>query len=413
MTCTQQTLDQLVDEFDRWKCKEHELEKKDRAQQHRDDFVKRYARSKIDVLTPLDLYNPGPGNEYFFRSIAFTLTPLGGIGNPFPLAFREAAARIDRFRPLLRLALDDTASLASKIDADWGSILGFGGDNYNADRVIAKKIVATYYPDDTMPIFNQANMEHFVHYLHLDKEVLARNRHGKSYDRLLSGQKWELLTEALLDCKRDHERLRKEDNAYLMYVLYSGSSRPPNMGDWQCSANGRGKPPIPAPPSPVGSSLLESDPATGVAELQTGIKRGQRFCDSPEARRAIELCAVGSARKHLEARGWSVRDVSPENRGYDLHCTRNSRGDREVLMAEVKGTVGDGGEVVLTPNEVNHARSKYPNVGLIVVSGIRLSQTPGDTIEATGGNVREINPWAIGDGVLTPIAYKYALPRRV
>jgi len=41
------------------------------------------------------------------------------------------------------------------------------------------------------------------------------------------------------------------------------------------------------------------------------------------------------------------------------------------------------------------------------------TNTPCKTNNATGGNVREINPWAIGDGVLTPIAYKYALPRRV
>lgn len=79
-------------------------------------------------------------------------------------------------------------------------------------------------------------------------------------------------------------------------------------------------------------------------------------------------------------------------------------------MVEVKGQVGDGAKVLLTPNEVRHARARYPRVALIVVSGISLSQPPGQGVKADGGKVREINPWVLDDGRLAVVAYEYEPP---
>lgn len=68
----------------------------------------------------------------------------------------------------------------------------------------------------------------------------------------------------------------------------------------------------------------------------------------------------------------------------DLWCVR--KGEPE-LHVEVKGTTADGAEVLLTPNEVQHARSDYPNVALFVMARIEVGEAEGGTIEAFGGEV--------------------------
>ncbi len=78
--------------------------------------------------------------------------------------------------------------------------------------------------------------------------------------------------------------------------------------------------------------------------------RGQGFQLDQEAKVAIEALAMNLATEFY-SKAWNVEDVHG-TKSYDLICRR---GD-EVKHVEVKGTTTDGGEVILTPNEVRHAQ---------------------------------------------------------
>lgn len=91
-----------------------------------------------------------------------------------------------------------------------------------------------------------------------------------------------------------------------------------------------------------------------------------------EQNRRVERAALRFVRGRYEQRGYSVRDVSSENRGYDLLCRR--KGDEKHV--EVKGARAEGQRFVITANEykawkqdkrfvlalVTRALSKKPSV---------------------------------------------------
>jgi hypothetical protein len=143
-----------------------------------------------------------------------------------------------------------------------------------------------------------------------------------------------------------------------------------------------------------------------VAERAGKGQPGQGFQSSPELRRAIERRAMELAAAHYEALGWRVEDVSTKE-PYDLHCTR---ANGQELRVEVKGTTGDGAQVLLTPNEVEHARAHYPAVALFVVAHIVTDEVASGRQEASGGTVQIIEPWRVDDGVLVPVGYAYSVP---
>jgi hypothetical protein len=78
--------------------------------------------------------------------------------------------------------------------------------------------------------------------------------------------------------------------------------------------------------------------------------RSQGFLMSPAIKRAVELHAMELAIAHY-SRNWQVSDVHADH-PYDLECRR---GDR-VIYVEVKGSTSRGEAVIVTPNEVRHAR---------------------------------------------------------
>jgi hypothetical protein len=75
---------------------------------------------------------------------------------------------------------------------------------------------------------------------------------------------------------------------------------------------------------------------------------------------------------------------------------------------EVKGTTGEGNEVLLTPNEVEHAHVQYPHVALVVVSHISLTDEPEPV--ASGGRLQAVDPWKLDADQLEPIGYSYTVP---
>ncbi|UYN94376.1 MAG: DUF3883 domain-containing protein [Enhydrobacter sp.] len=154
-----------------------------------------------------------------------------------------------------------------------------------------------------------------------------------------------------------------------------------------------------------GSNILDTPEADAEAEsanaAETSLARsqGQGFARSAEERRAIEKQAMKVATAHFRDQGYAVEDVSAR-RSYDLLCERNGR----ELHVEVKGTTTNGSAVVLTYNEVKHARDPASSCALFVLHSIKL-----DRKKATGGQSRVLLPWELEQHQLTPICYTYRL----
>jgi hypothetical protein len=141
-------------------------------------------------------------------------------------------------------------------------------------------------------------------------------------------------------------------------------------------------------------------------EVPAGPSSGPgRATTSAEFKSAVEIHAVNYVSQHLEADGWDAKNVGLVE-SYDLRCAR----DNEVLHVEVKGTTGNGEAVVLTRNEVQHARDEYPDVALAVVSQIRVEMVADGKIVTSGGVLDLWFPWAIDDGHLECSVYRYAPP---
>ncbi len=129
---------------------------------------------------------------------------------------------------------------------------------------------------------------------------------------------------------------------------------------------------------------------------------GQGFRVSAEGRRALEEHAMALATTYYRERGWQVENVSA-HAAYDLRCTRLD----EALHVEVKGTQSDGRQILLTRNEVSHARAAFPSVALVIVARIELDRDDAGTIAARGGTVRVLDPWALDETGLSALAYEY------
>ncbi|HSV32259.1 MAG TPA: hypothetical protein VLH40_09610 [Atribacteraceae bacterium] len=155
------------------------------------EFIRRYSfrehPEKIDELTPEKIYNPG-AQDYFIIWIELKLRNLGRISVGSSLYAESARGNPEKFKQLLKVAIDPALNIAEKIDAPWESIRGFGGD-----KLVAKKIVFCYNPEKMLPIFKTDHLEHFASCLQIDYIQGAHGKYGKSYNMLSTGQKCELL----------------------------------------------------------------------------------------------------------------------------------------------------------------------------------------------------------------------------
>ena len=131
--------------------------------------------------------------------------------------------------------------------------------------------------------------------------------------------------------------------------------------------------------------------------------RGQGFQLDQQVKVAVEALAMNMATEFY-SKAWIVEDVHGTE-SYDLICSRRD----EVKHVEVKGTTTDGAEVILTPNEVKHAR-EHPYTALFVVSNITVKRADDGTVIATGGKHHLYDPWRLDDGTLTPLGFRYRVP---
>lgn len=136
-----------------------------------------------------------------------------------------------------------------------------------------------------------------------------------------------------------------------------------------------------------------------------GKGRQQGWRVSAEERRALELYAVAAAERYFKRRGYSVENVGAVE-SYDLDCWKGGR----ELRVEVKGTTGDGSELLLTPNEVTHAKRTRADLALFVLADITLETRAQRKPSCAGGRSRVYWPWKIGeDGFLSPIGWTYSV----
>jgi hypothetical protein len=133
--------------------------------------------------------------------------------------------------------------------------------------------------------------------------------------------------------------------------------------------------------------------------------RGQGFQLDQEAKVAIEARAMNMAIDYYN-KDWDVDDVHSKE-SYDLICRRGT----EIRHVEVKGTTNNGAEVILTPNEVTHAREN-PCAALFVVSNITIERADDGTVTATGGQYTCYDPWRLDDGTLRPVGFRYQVPTK-
>jgi hypothetical protein len=151
------------------------------------------------------------------------------------------------------------------------------------------------------------------------------------------------------------------------------------------------------------SPAAQAEDAVGQAAGRAARRgRGQGFQLDQEIKVAVEARAMNLATEFY-SQDWDVEDVHGKE-SYDLVCRR----DHEVKHVEVKGTTTDGTEVILTPNEVQHAES-YRSNALFILSDVKVGRAEDGTVTATGGVRHLYDPWNISEGTLTPIGYRYQL----
>jgi hypothetical protein len=157
--------------------------------------------------------------------------------------------------------------------------------------------------------------------------------------------------------------------------------------------------PGPAAPSDIAEAVSLVDQIAAPRR-----ERGQGRRQTAAERRALEERAVNVAIQHYEGGDWDVRDVG-SRASYDLECRKDGR----VLHVEVKGTTSLGSKVLLTRNEVRHARGSLAEKALFVLADIELRRDESG-ISVTGGREIRIEPWDISEGSLEPVGFEYSLP---
>tara|TARA_Y100000590_G_C15541262_1_gene947088 strand:- start:9 stop:785 length:777 start_codon:yes stop_codon:yes gene_type:complete len=133
--------------------------------------------------------------------------------------------------------------------------------------------------------------------------------------------------------------------------------------------------------------------------------RGQGLNLSYPERRAVELYAMGIAKKHFESDGWIVSDTSA-TKPYDLQVKKNGH----IKYVEVKGTTGEGKNVILTNGEVEHVKENPNNSVLLVVGHIKIKEVEPDQYIGINGEMLSLkDPWRINNEDLKPTQYRYII----
>ncbi len=199
------------------KCKKSFPDERDKkfienARRLYNDFISLYPFNEhpeyIDNLTPDKLFEKGNKKTLFYMISNWA----SGTGKPVGYYQDQIIKNFEEFKNLLRGVVDQTKSLAEKIDLPWDIIPQLGGD-----RMIAKKLVYIFNLDKSLAI-STPDMEEMLQRLGYDFKKEALEQKNKEYSILSVGEKYQLLTETLLKAKN---KLNKDwDNITFNHFLY-------------------------------------------------------------------------------------------------------------------------------------------------------------------------------------------------
>lgn len=151
----------------------------------------------------------------------------------------------------------------------------------------------------------------------------------------------------------------------------------------------------------------QADAVTMNAALGKPSKGGGQGYGAPqEVKDAVELYSMKAAEAYFTDRGYEIEDVH-RTRPYDLIARKG----QEELTIEVKGTTTGAESVLLTRNEVSHARA-FPSMAVLFIwHSIEVLWTSG-VVSASSGEARVYWPWDIDAGTLEALQFKYVPPCR-
>lgn len=146
------------------------------------------------------------------------------------------------------------------------------------------------------------------------------------------------------------------------------------------------------------SDALGAD-TPGAADLRSG---GQGFLRDTARKLAIEQHAVTRAIEHY--RGMGATHIEVLGKPYDIRL--QLRG--EEVHVEVKGSGNEVTDVLVTRNEVEHART-FARTELVVVDAIEWERSDTGEVKTMGGRLRHWPIWRPSDSSLTPMTYAHTL----
>ena len=147
---------------------------------------------------------------------------------------------------------------------------------------------------------------------------------------------------------------------------------------------------------------IEPDPKVILDEPGVPPKPGQGYMLDAAKRSAVESWAVSRAVNFYK--GVGATNITVLGKPYDIRLTL----DGEEVHVEVKGSTGLADSVLVTVNEVTHART-YPRVELVVVDSIAWEADEDGTIHASGGRLRHWGEWQVPDESLAAKAFRHDL----
>lgn len=131
---------------------------------------------------------------------------------------------------------------------------------------------------------------------------------------------------------------------------------------------------------------------------------GQGFIRDTARKLAIEQHAVAMGVEHYRSLG--ATDIELLGKPYDIRLRLNGA----EVHVEVKGSANEVTDVLVTKNEVEHARS-FERTELIVVDAIEWQRNEDGEITTTGGRLRRWESWSPTEESLIPLSYSRSLPR--
>ena len=154
-----------------------------------------------------------------------------------------------------------------------------------------------------------------------------------------------------------------------------------------------------------GPNLLTAPEAEADDEIFNAQEQAWGFQSNAEIRRLVEEHAMQKAKEELHNLGFGKFVRTAELECYDYTCERSGA----LHYVEVKGTQTAGTSVILTRNEVEHAKQHPGNSMFVIVHSIKVCPK-GSSFDASGGTSRVHAPWMLNSDELEPINFRWVVP---